>query len=435
MEINSVWSDTVDRPHFAVQEGDLKTDVLVIGGGMTGILCAHRLRRAGVSCLLVEADRICGGITKNTTAKITVQHGLIYDRMLRRFGEERARMYLTSQMSALDEYRTLCREVDCNFEERDSYVYSTGDRPKLEREVTAIRRIGGEATYEQDLPLPLRTAGAVCIPRQAQFHPLKFAYAIAADLPILENTRVVEVRGNVAITNRGRIRAERIIVATHFPFINKHGGYFFKMYQHRSYVLGLEGAPDVDGMYVDEASTGLSFRSYGGLLLFGGGGHRTGKQGGGWQELSDFAVRHYPEAREVYRWATQDCVTLDDVPYIGRYAKGTPNLYVATGYNKWGMTSSMVAASLLADLVQDRENPYAEVYDPSRRMLRPRLASHALETTVSLLMPTAPRCPHMGCALKYNRQEHTWDCPCHGSRFERDGTLIDNPATGDKPFQ
>ena len=125
-------------------------------------------------------------------------------------------------------------------------------------------------------------------------------------------------------------------------------------------------------------------------------------------------------------------MTLDDVPYIGRYSKGTPNLYVATGYNKWGMTSSMVAAKVLTDLVRDRENPYAEVFDPSRSVLHPRLASNVWEATVGLVTPTAPRCPHMGCVLKYNAQEHTWDCPCHGSRFDRDGKLIDNPATGDK---
>jgi glycine/D-amino acid oxidase-like deaminating enzyme len=432
MKVGSVWSSTAARPHFDRREGDLQTDVLVIGGGMTGILCAYMLRRAGVSCLLAEADRICGGITKNTTAKITVQHGLMFDDMLRRFGEERARLYVAAQTTALEEYRALCREVDCDFEEQDSYVYSTSDRRKLEREVAALERLGCAATLEESLPIPVPTVGAVRVPRQAQFHPLKFAYAIAEGLPILEDTRVMEVRGGVAITNRGRIHAERFIVATHFPFINKHGGYFLKMYQHRSYVLGLEGAPEVDGMYVDESQTGLSFRSYDGTLLLGGGGHRTGKQGGGWAELSAFAKRHYPEAREVYRWATQDCVTLDDMPYIGRYAKGTPNLYVATGYNKWGMTSSMVAATLLSDLVRDRDNPYAEVFDPSRSVLRPRLASNVWEATVGLVTPTAPRCPHMGCVLKYNSQEHTWDCPCHGSRFDRDGKLIDNPATGDK---
>ena len=233
-------------------------------------------------------------------------------------------------------------------------------------------------------------------------------------------------------TNRGKITAKTFIVATHFPFLNKHGSYFIKLYQHRSYVIALENAPVLDGMYVDESDTGLSFRTYDGKLLLGGGGHRTGKKGGGWNELRDFARRHFPDAREVAHWATQDCMTLDDIPYIGRYSKHTPDLYVATGFNKWGMTSSMVAANLLCDLVQGKKNPYTDVFSPSRSILHPQLIANTAESLLGLLTPTVPRCPHLGCALTYNKQEHSWDCPCHGSRFSEKGKLLDNPATGDK---
>ena len=208
-----------------------------------------------------------------------------------------------------------------------------------------------------DLPLPFPTAGAVKFPRQAQFHPLKFAAAIAKDLPIFEHTKVLELAPRAARTSGGTVQAEAIIIATHFPLLNKHGGYFLKLYQHRSYVLALEGAPDVGGMFLDENETGLSFRNYAGQLLLGGGSHRTGKQGGGWRELEQFARRAYPEARITARWAAQDCMTLDGVPYIGQYSKGAAGLYVATGFQKWGMTSSMAAAMLLTDLVQDREGP------------------------------------------------------------------------------
>ena len=185
-------------------------------------------------------------------------------------------------------------------------------------------------------------------------------------------------------------------------------------------------------MYRDADQKGLSFRSWRDLLLLGGGSHRTGKEGGGWRELEAFARRHYPTAQVEARWATQDCMSLDGVPYIGQYSKTTPNLYVATGFNKWGMTSAMAAATILTDLVQGKDNPYAEVFAPSRRSLRPQLFVNAAEATLNLLTPTAPRCPHMGCALKYNRAERSWDCPCHGSRFQEDGRLIDNPATDDK---
>lgn len=142
-------------------------------------------------------------------------------------------------------------------------------------------------------------------------------------------------------------------------------------------------------------------------------------------------MRNIPGAKEVCRWATQDCMTLDGVPYIGQYSKRTPNLYVATGFNKWGITSSMVASMVLCDLVQGRENPYADIFSPSRTMLRPQLFINGFEAAVNLLTPTKPRCPHMGCALKWHPQEHSWDCPCHGSRFADDGKLLDNPATGD----
>ena len=185
-------------------------------------------------------------------------------------------------------------------------------------------------------------------------------------------------------------------------------------------------------MYVDESNTGLSFRNYDNLLLLGGGGHRTGKKGGCWRELENFARKYYKNAEIVGKWATQDCMTLDDVPYIGQYAKSTPDVFVATGFNKWGMTNAMVSADILCDLIQGKRSPYAAVFDPSRTVLRPQLAVNAFESAVGILTPTAPRCPHLGCALKYNSVEHTWDCPCHGSRFREDGELIDNPATDDK---
>ena len=429
--MDSIWTRTARLPNFDPLRSDLKTDVLIIGGGMAGVLCAYRLARAGVDYALVEADRIGGGITKNTTAKITSQHGLIYDRLIREFGADRARLYLEANQRALEAYRALCRDIDCDFKERDAFVYSRDSREKIDRELEALSRLGFGAELAGELPLPFPVAGAVKFPRQAQFHPLKFLAAVARDLRIFEHTKVLELGPGRAVTDRGTITAEKIIAATHFPLLNKHGGYFLKLYQHRSYVLALDGAPDLHGMYLDESDTGLSFRNCGGLLLLGGGGHRTGKKGGGWQELERFARRCYPNARETARWAAQDCMTLDGAPYIGPYSKGASGLYVATGFNKWGMTSSMAAAEVLTDLVLGRPNPWAELFSPSRTMLRPQLAANGLESALGLLTPTAPRCPHMGCALKYNAAEHSWDCPCHGSRFGEDGALIDNPATDD----
>ena len=426
--MESIWRKTAELPHFPPLEGNLKTDVLVIGGGMAGLLCAWRLAQAGVNCTLVEAGRICGGTTGNTTAKLTCQHGLIYDKLIRTFGLERARLYLEGNQAALDCFRQLCQTIDCDFEEQDSFVYSRNSRKKLDKELIALNRLGAQAELAENLPLPFSTAGAVRLRRQAQFHPLKFAAAIAKGLPIFEHTRVLELAPGRAVTSRGFIQAEAIIAATHFPMLNKHGWYFLKLYQHRSYVLALENAPALDGMYVDEASGGLSFRGWRGRLLLGGGAHRTGKPGGGWEPLERFARRRYPESQVSARWAAQDCMSLDRVPYIGLYSKGTARLYTASGFNKWGMTSSMLSAMLLSDLLLNRNSPYAQIFSPSRSVLRSQLAANALESVMGLLTPTAPRCPHMGCALKYNAAEHSWDCPCHGSRFEEDGTLIENPA-------
>ena len=430
--MNSVWMADAERPQFESLKQNIKTEVLIVGGGMAGILCAHTLKRAGVDCLLVEADRICGGVTSDTTAKITLQHGMIYDKLIRQFGEVKASLYLRAQRQALDEYEKLCCQIDCDYEHARAYVYSMANRKKAEREADALNRLGVKAEFCQSADLPFGVAGAVRVEKQAQFHPLKFAYAIAKDLPIYEKTKVAQFLPKKAVTKDAEISFNKMIMATHFPIINKHGAYFLKMFQHRSYVLALLGAQKPNGMYVDEADKGLSFRSYGDLLLLGGGGHRTGKKGGNWRELEAFAKRHYPSAKIVGRWATQDCMTLDGVAYIGQYSKNTPDLFVATGFNKWGMTSSMVSAIILTDLIQGKRSPYAEVFAPSRSILRPQLAAHAFETASGLLRPTAPRCPHLGCALKYNADEHSWDCSCHGSRFTDKGELINNPATDDK---
>ncbi len=429
--MDSIWTQTAELPPFAPLDRDLHTDVLIIGGGMAGVLCAYQLAQAGADYALVEAGRVGGGITKDTTAKITSQHGLVYEKLIREFGIGTARLYLQANQEALGRFRELCRKIDCGFEEKDAFVYSRTDRHKIERETAALERLGFPASFERELPLPFPIAGAVRFPRQAQFHPLKFLGAIARELRIFEHTKVQELMPGKARTTGGTISAKKIIIATHFPILNKHGGYFIKLYQQRSYVLALEGAPDVGGMYVDEQEGGLSLRNHSGLLLLGGGSHRTGKPGS-WKGLEAFARQNYPHARIIAKWATQDCMSLDGVPYIGPYAKNTPGLYVATGFNKWGMTSSMAAADLLTDLVLGRKNEYAHVFRPSRRILRPQLAVNGLESVVGLLTPTVPRCPHMGCALKYNAAEHSWDCPCHGSRFGEDGALIDNPATDDK---
>lgn len=428
--MKSVWKDTSSVPSFPALDKDIKTDVLIIGGGIAGVLTAYMLAQRGIDYILVEKGRLFGGVTHNTTAKITFQHGLIYDKILKSYGTETARKYLLANKAALEKYAEMCQSIDCDFEIKDNYVYSVSDREKIENEIIALQKIGYEVRLCDTVDIPVDTVGAVCFPNQVQFNPLKFFSGIVKNLNIYENTFVREMQKNTAVTDKGKIHAKKVIVTTHFPFINKHGSYFLKLYQHRSYVIALENAQNVDGMYVDEAQKGFSFRNYGNLLLLGGGDHRTGKKGGSWAELRQFAREHYPNAREHYFWAAQDCMSLDSIPYIGNYSANTPELFVASGFNKWGMTSAMVAAEILSDMVTDKTNEYADVFNPSRSILKPQLLVNGFETAVSMLTPTVKRCPHLGCALKWNRAEHSWDCPCHGSRFTEDGKLLNNPANG-----
>lgn len=430
-ENRSIWQINTELTKFPALSGDKTADVLIIGGGIAGILTAYFLHRQGVNYLLVEKERICGGITGNTTAKITFQHGLIYDKMLSSYGLEKTQMYLSANKKAFEMYVKLCKNIDCDFERKDNFVYSVDNRRKLEREAAAVQKTGFEAKFYEHMPLPIKTAGGVCFKNQAQFHPLKFIKEISKGLNIYENTFIKEMVGNTAIYDGGKIKADKVIVTTHFPFINKHGSYFLKLYQHRSYVLSLKWAQRPNGMFVDDDKKGLSFRSHGELLLLGGGGHRTGKKGGSYEELHRFAAAVYPNAYSVGAWAAQDCMSLDDIPYIGQYSAKTPNLYTACGFNKWGMTSAMTAAMILSDTVLGSKPDYAEVFSPSRSILKPQLLVNGAEAVTNLLTPTTKRCPHLGCALKWNKAEHSWDCPCHGSRFSEDGKLLDNPANGD----
>lgn len=428
--MNSIWMDTVTLPSFAPLQGDVRTDVLIIGGGLTGVLCAYTLHNAGVRCVLIEADRLGLGTSGHTTAKLTSQHGLLYHRICRTYGEERARLYYEANEKALARFREMSRTIACDLEERDSYVYACDNTAEIEKELKALDAIGASAAYAEHLPLPFTVAGAVKFPRQAQFHPRKFMAGLLDGLTIHEHTRAAAFDGRRVQTAEGSVTASHIVVATHFPLFNKHGGYPLKLYQHRSYVLALEGAPHVGGMYVDAKDTGLSFRDSGKYVLLGGGAHRTGEDGGKWRELETFAKTHYREATVSRAWAAQDCMSLDGIPYIGTYAGGTPRMYVATGFNKWGMTAAMVASQMVCEAILERSSPYTALFSPSRRMWHPQLVVNALEAIRHIVTFKTPRCPHMGCALEWNEAEHSWDCACHGSRFAKDGTILDGPANG-----
>lgn len=426
--MESVWQDTQNPIRFPSLKKNIKTQVLVIGGGMAGVLCARKLQEAGKSVVLLEADRIGSGITARTTAVLTAQHDFLYQDMVERFGEQTARAYLWGNLDAVEEFRRLSGKIDCDFVSLPSIQYTAKEQSRLELETQVVNRLGFPAQFQEATPLGIPSAGAVIYPDMGQFHPLKFLYGAAKDLHIYEKSRVLQLDGTTARTEHGMVTAEQVIVATHFPFINRHGLYFMKLYQSRSYVIALENAPKLEATMAELDGDGIYFRPYGDLLLIGGGDHRTGKKGGGFSYLRDHIALYFPQAKERYAWANQDCMSLDGLPYVGQYSPNMPGVYVAAGFNAWGMTNAMVAANVLRDLITGEENPLIHGLRPDRTMLRKQLFCNLGATLADFAIPTVKRCPHLGCALKWNAQEHSWDCPCHGSRFTESGKLIDTPA-------
>ncbi len=426
--MKSLWMDDYDLSRASVKlSGNIDTDTAIVGGGLAGLLCAHMLKERGIDSVVVEARRAGLGVTCNTTAKITAQHGLVYSKLEKQYGLDAASEYLSANQEAVEEYRRLARDIPCDFQEKTAYVYSLTSREKIDEEAKVYRRMGIEPVIQSRPSIPVSAVCALGMESQAQFHPIKFLNAIVGGLRIYENTFVNEIQPGRIFTQEGTINARRIILTTHFPMVNLQGLFFLKLYQHRSYVLALKGAQDPDGMYIDEQESGLSFRSQGEYLLLGGGSHHTGKKGGGWEELRRVAKAAYPGAQESHAWATQDCMTLDSMPYIGRHSQKNRDMFTVTGFNKWGITGCMVAGILISQMIDEGKGRHEALFSPSRSMLHPQLFVN-MGNAVAGLVSFGKRCPHMGCALKWNKQERTWDCPCHGSRFDRKGNLIHNPA-------
>ena len=475
--MKSVWSESYKFRKREALNKDIKTDVLVIGAGIAGILTAYMLKQKGRDVVLIDAAEIASGNTKNTTAKITSQHDLIYSKLITEFGEEKARQYAKANERAIKKYKEIIEDkrIECDFEEKPAYVYSLNEVDVLKEEVEAAKKLGIDAEFVQEANLPFKINGAVKFNNQAQFNPLKFLRGISNELVIYENTRALEIKENLVVTSGGNITANNIVVATHYPIMNAPGYYFMKMHQERSYVLALENTSEIDGMYIDLNKEGYSFRTYNNLLLLGGISHRTGEneEGGSYDELRKVAKRLYPKAKEKYYWSAQDCMTIDGIPYIGRYSSETPNIYVATGFNKWGMTSSMVSAMIISDMISEKENDFSEIFSPRRFDLSlsiNNIANDLIETAKNFIaqkvsIPSSEiehiknghggiieyngekvgvyknkdgkeffvstKCTHLGCQLSWNADELTWDCPCHGSRFDYKGRLIGSPATKD----
>lgn len=414
-------------------------DVIVVGAGMAGLLIAYYLKEKGKNVLVLEANEIASGQTERTTAKITSQHDLKYRKLIKKLGVKKAKLYARANEEAIAEYERLIQKqgIECQFERCSAYLYTQKDKKVLWEEAQAAAYLGIEASFEREADVPFSVTGVTCFHNQAQFSPLEFVKHIAAGLEIWEHTKVMKIKGNQVITNDKVLSADKIVVATHYPIRNTPGFYFLRQHQERSYVLALSGCDKIEGMYKGIDKDGISLRQAGEYVLFGGSSHRTGKNktGGAYKYLEEMAERYYPECKVEARWSAQDCMPHDGIPFIGKYSIFTPNLYVATGFQKWGMTSSMVAAMILKEELCGRKSPYSVVFSPQRLNIRAGIKDFLKDVGESVMGLTkgifhmkGPRCPHMGCELVWNPDEHSWDCPCHGSRFEEDGKLRDNPA-------
>lgn len=445
--MKSIWEMTEEISARECLNGNKKVDVAVIGAGMTGILTAWFLKQKGARVLVLEGSRIGMGATAHTTAKVTSSHNLIYDKLIRRFGVETARKYGELQEMAIEAYASLIREekIVCRWERRPSYIYTRKTPQLLEQEARAAARLGLPVQLTDRTELPFSVKAALRYGDQAQFHPLAFLKGIARELAVCEDTWVRGVKGRQVFTDRGTVIADQIVIATHYPFLNAPGYYFLREYQKKSYLLALKQAQKIEGMYIGAGTEGYSFRPFGELLLFGGEGSRTGKNTDGLPKLKDAARKLYPRSRVVCGWVNQDGMTMDGLPYVGKYSAKIPNLYTATGYGKWGMSNSMAAALLLSKELSGETWDYSGIFSPQRKTVPaawPEYLIHGWESAVNLSMglfrpavgKTADgpgkdlKCSHLGCRLTWNEQEKVYECPCHGSKFDRNGRRIAGPA-------
>jgi glycine/D-amino acid oxidase-like deaminating enzyme/nitrite reductase/ring-hydroxylating ferredoxin subunit len=487
----SFWIASTLQSNYPQLTEDIQVDVAVIGAGLAGITAAALLKKAGKTVAVLEAERIAKGASGCTTAKITSLHQLKYATLVKEIGENKARLYGESNQAAVEQIANIVRDeqIDCDFERRDAYTFAdtSSTLENVEAEAKAAQLLGLPATYVTETSLPFDILGAVKFSNQAQFHPRKYILALAEKIKgegssVFEETRVETVEGEspcrVRVKDGPTVTAQDVIVTTNLPILDK-GLFFAKSYPKRSYLIGayIDPTKAPDGMFI---GTGENYRSIRTtptddgrtLLLVGGEGHKVGNADDTQQRferLSDYARTHFDINTIDYYWSSQDVVSFDKLPYVGHLTPLNNHTYVATGFSLWGMSNATLSAMILTDLILGQPNPWAELYDATRPT--PFLTENSLRNnldvgtrwvgdrfkglfdsadevspgegkliTSGILKVAAYRdesgtlhqvsavCPHLGCIVAWNAAEKSWDCPCHGSRFDTDGHILHGPA-------
>lgn len=386
--MNSLWlSENSSNKNFEALENDISVDVCIIGAGIFGLTCGYYLSKAGLKVAIVDKSKISRKTTGHTTAKITSEHGLIYTYLSDTYGQQFAKDYLLANEEAIENIKSIIynENINCDFERQSNFVYTTdkSEVNKIKKEVDCVNELGFPANFVTNTGLPFVIAGGIQFKNQAQFNPIKYVnglskYIVNNGGQIYTNTTVYDVKKDANIfstlTVGGVIQSKYVILASHYPFLNFPGMYFFKMYQSSSYVIGVDVKKTLfNGMYITSSSPTYSFRTanYNGkkILLLGGSGHKTGtpiSYEESYLALEKYAKQLYPNCEVLFRWDTRDCITLDKIPYIGNFSNTIDNLYIGTGFNKWGMTSSNVAANIVCDMILRKQNNYAYVFDSTR---------------------------------------------------------------------
>ncbi|WP_044896236.1 FAD-dependent oxidoreductase [Bacillus alveayuensis] len=489
-ELEPIWREDVTLPSFPKLSTDLHVDVAIVGAGITGITTACLLKKEGFQVAIIDASTILNGITGHTTAKVTTQHGLIYHELIQHFGEEKAKIYFNANQEGSKWIKSVIKRenIECNWTEEDAYIYTNtlSSVQKLQNEMKAYEKLIINGEYVSEIPLNVPHIGAIVMKNQAHFHPLKYLEKLVEklmdqDTQIYENTVAVDIEEGQKVKVKTRdgntITSNYLVIASHFPFYWK-GLYFARMYAERAYIVAAKTKREYPGgMYITAEEPTRSLRSvhFNGekVVLFIGENHKTG-QGvpthQHYENLESFANETYGIKTYLYRWSAQDLITTDKLPYIGPVTSERENIFIATGYRKWGMTNGTAAAHLIKDLILQRPNPYKEVVTPARFHTDPDfkkfistnidVATHLLKGKLEIPNKTIDdvqkgegaviqfegerkgaykdeegkihvvdtTCTHLKCELEWNSGDRTWDCPCHGSRFSCKGDVIEGPA-------